>query len=70
VENAALALEPHRVVFFLQDLAGKFHSYYNKHRVISEDEELTRARLWLAASLRVVFRNGLKLIGVTAPETM
>ncbi|MDA8163657.1 MAG: arginine--tRNA ligase [Desulfobacteraceae bacterium] len=70
VENAALALEPHRVVFFLQDLAGQFHSYYNKHRVISEDADLTRARLWLAEALRVVFRNGLELIGVKAPETM
>jgi arginyl-tRNA synthetase len=70
VENAALALEPHRLVFFLQDLAGKFHSYYNKHRVITEDIELSSARLWLAEGLRVQFRNGLQLIGVTAPENM
>jgi arginyl-tRNA synthetase len=70
VENAALALEPHRLVFFLQDLAGRFHSYYNKHRVITDDIELSSARLWLAEGLRVVFRNGLQLIGVSAPETM
>ena len=70
VEGAALDLAPHRLVFFLQDLAGQFHSYYNKHRIVSEDEELSRARLWLAMGLRIVLRNGLGLIGVSAPESM
>ncbi|MBU1406088.1 MAG: hypothetical protein KKE82_00005, partial [Proteobacteria bacterium] len=51
-------------------LAGQFHSYYNKHRIVSEDEELSRARLWLAMGLRIVLRNGLGLIGVSAPESM
>ncbi|MEW6594013.1 MAG: arginine--tRNA ligase [Thermodesulfobacteriota bacterium] len=70
VESAALGLEPHRIIFFLQELAAQFHSYYNKHRVISEDIELSRARLWLCEALRIVIRNGLILIGVSAPETM
>jgi arginyl-tRNA synthetase len=70
VENAALALEPHRVIFFMQDVAAQFHSYYNKHRIISEDPDLSRARLWLAEGIRVILRNGLNLIGVNAPETM
>jgi arginyl-tRNA synthetase len=70
VESAALGLEPHRIVFFLQELAAHFHSYYNKHRVISEDIALSRARLWLCEALRIVIRNGLILIGVSAPETM
>ena len=70
VEGAALELAPHRIVFFLQELAGQFHSYYNKHRVISDDAELSQARLWLAEALRIVFRNGLRLIGVSAPESM
>ncbi len=70
VEGAAQALEPHRIIFFLQDLAGQFHSYYNKHRIIGEEAALTRARLWLAEAVRVVFRNGLNLIGVAAPDTM
>lgn len=70
VEGAALDLEPHRLVFYLQDIAAQFHSYYNKHRVISDDEGLTRARLWLAECLRIVVKNGLRLIGVNAPETM
>ncbi|MDG4474759.1 arginine--tRNA ligase [Thiovibrio frasassiensis] len=70
VQSAALDLAPHRLVYFLQDLAAQFHSYYNKHRIVSEDEELSRARLWLAMGLRVVLRNGLALIGVSAPESM
>ena len=70
VESAALDLEPHRLIFFLQDLAGQFHSYYNKHRVISDDSDLSRARLWLSEAVRIVFNNGLKLIGVNAPESM
>ncbi|MCX5874990.1 MAG: arginine--tRNA ligase [Deltaproteobacteria bacterium] len=70
VEGAALDLAPHRLVFFLQDVAGQFHSYYNKHRIVSEDAELSRARLWLAMGIRVVLRNGLALIGVSAPESM
>lgn len=70
VESAALHLEPHRIVFFMQDLAAQFHSYYNKHRVISDDLELSRARLWLAEGIRIILRNGLNLIGVNAPETM
>jgi arginyl-tRNA synthetase len=70
IESAALGLEPHKVIFFMQDLAAQFHSYYNKHRIIGEDLELSRARLWLAEGLRVILRNGLNLIGVNAPETM
>ncbi|MFN2365118.1 MAG: arginine--tRNA ligase [Desulfurivibrionaceae bacterium] len=70
VESAALNLEPHGIIFFMQDLAAQFHSYYNKQRVISDDLELSRARLWLAEGIRIILRNGLNLIGVKAPETM
>jgi arginyl-tRNA synthetase len=70
VQAAAHDLSPHRIVFFLQELAALFHSYYNKHKVISEDPELSRARLWLSEALKIVLRNGLRLIGVNAPETM
>jgi len=70
VENAALDLAPHRVIFFLMDLAGQFHSYYNRHLVISDDPELTQARLWLAEALRIVFHNGLRVVGLSAPESM
>ncbi len=71
VQKAAVDLAPHRLVFYLQELAAAFHSYYNKHRIISAEEvELSRARLWLAHGLRIVLYNGLTLIGVRAPEAM
>ncbi len=70
VKSAAIDLEPHRVVFYMQDLAAQFHSYYNKHRIISDDHELSKARLWLAEGLKIILRNGLHLIGVGAPESM
>ncbi len=70
VRSAACDLAPHRIIYSLQELAAKFHGFYGKHRVLSEDQELSRARLWLVNGLRTVFRNGLVLIGVKAPETM
>lgn len=70
VEGAALDLAPHRIIFFLMDIAGQFHSYYNRHKVLSDDPSLTQARLWLSEGLRVVFRNGLQVVGLNAPERM
>ena len=70
VESAALDLAPHRIIFFLIDLAGQFHSYYNSHLVISDDPDLTLARLWLAEALRILFHNGLRVVGLSAPESM
>jgi arginyl-tRNA synthetase len=75
VRNAALACEPHRVTTFLQELAATFHGYFTRYkeseeRVISENRELSRARLALVAAVRQVIANGLGLLGVTAPERM
>lgn len=70
LKNAALAHEPHRITFYLQELAGMFHPYYHKHRVISDDLELTKARLALCQAIRIVLRHGLKILGVNAPERM
>ncbi len=70
VEGAAMAMEPHRIPFYLQELATRLHAYYFKHRIISEDRELSGARLFLTASVRTVIRNGLALLGVSAPVTM
>jgi len=70
VEGAARSLEPHRLTFYLNNLAGIFHNYYHKHRVVSPDEELTKARLLLVKSVRSVLRNALGLLGVSAPEKM
>jgi arginyl-tRNA synthetase len=69
-KNAALAHEPHRITFYLQELAGMFHPYYHKHKVISEDAEITKARLALCEAVRIVLRHGLKILGVKAPERM
>ncbi len=70
VGGAARAREPHRVAYYLTELAGVFHPYYKAHRVITEDRVLTLARLGLAAAVGQVVRNGLGLLGVSAPETM
>ncbi|MCL1980299.1 MAG: arginine--tRNA ligase [Proteobacteria bacterium] len=70
VAGAAADLAPHRVVFYLMELAAQFHGFYNKHKVLTGDRELTAARLALCGGLRRVVRNGLHLIGLTAPESM
>jgi arginyl-tRNA synthetase len=70
VEGAARHYEPHRVVFYLQELAAQLHSYYNRHRVLSEDLETSRARLYLVNCVRIVLENALLLLGVSAPEQM
>lgn len=70
IESAALELAPHRVIFYLIELAGQFHSYYNKHKVLSDDIALSQARLTLISALRTVFGNGLKFVGLSAPEQM
>ena len=70
LEGSARNLEPHRVTFYLMELVGRFHSYYNKTRVLGNEIGLVRARLLLLKVLRDVIRDGLGLIGVTAPEKM
>ncbi|WP_300669420.1 arginine--tRNA ligase [Desulfoluna sp.] len=70
VDTAARLLEPHRISYYLMDLASAFHSYYNKHKVLTEDTHLSAARLRLVASVRQVIKTGLALLGVSAPEKM
>jgi arginyl-tRNA synthetase len=76
VEACALNLEPHRVTIYLNELVSNFHRYYHrgklegKHRVVTEDVETSKSRLWLANTIRIVIKNGLELLGVTAPERM
>ncbi len=70
VAGAGRDLAPHRIIFYLMDLAGKFHRYYNKHKVLGDDPVLTRARLHLCRAVMIVLRNGLHLAGMTAPEKM
>lgn len=70
IEDAATGLAPHKVIFFLMELAGQFHSYYNKHKVITDAIALSQSRLCLMEALQVVFQNGLRIVGLTAPEEM
>ena len=70
VQNAASDYAPHQIAFYLKDLAGEFHSYYNAERMLLDDEGLKLARLALAAAVRQVIRNGLALLGVSAPDSM
>ncbi len=70
LEGAARAFEPHRITFYLQELAGLFHTYYHNHRVVGDDPALTAARLALCSGIRIVIGDALTILGVTAPEKM
>jgi len=70
LSRAAEDFAPHDVAFYLRDLAGAFHSYYNAERVLVDDEALSLARMALLAATRQVLRNGLGLLGVSAPRSM
>jgi arginyl-tRNA synthetase len=70
LEECVRELEPHRMVFYLLDLAGEFHRYYNRQRVISDDLALTRARLLLIENVQKTVRRGLEILGVDAPLKM
>jgi arginyl-tRNA synthetase len=70
IEGAARSLEPHRLTFYLNELASVFHGYYNKNKVISDNKELTAARLFLIKAISIVLENALKILGVNAPEKM
>ena len=70
VQNAAADHAPHQIAFFLKDLAGDFHGWYNAERMLVEDEALRDARLALACAVRQVLASGLAILGVSAPESM
>jgi len=70
VESAALNEEPHQLTHYLRDLANDFHTYYNAHQFLVDDEPLRDARIKLILATREVLRNGLNLLGVDAPEQM
>ena len=68
--GSAKHMEPHRVTYYLMELASAFHTYYNKHRVLADDALLRRGRLLLVLAVQKVIRNGLTLLGVSAPDKM
>lgn len=70
VTRAAEQYEPHQLGNYLKELASLFHGWYNEHKVLGEDAELTQARLLLSVSVQQVVKNGLLLLGVSAPDSM
>jgi arginyl-tRNA synthetase len=70
IESAAFKAEPHQLTHYLRDLANEFHTYYNAHQFLVEDAVVRDARLKLILAVRQVLRNGLGLLGVSAPESM
>jgi arginyl-tRNA synthetase len=70
IENAAAVYEPHQLTYYLRELAQDFHTFYDSHKILIDDQELRNARLSLIAAIQQVLRNGLTIIGVTAPEVM
>jgi len=70
LEESVRELEPHRMIFYLLELAGEFHRYYNRQRVITDDRELSQARLLLVVNAQKTIRRGLEILGVDAPLRM
>ncbi len=68
--EAADAMEPHRVTFYLVELSDLFHSYYHDNKVLTQDDRVRKARLFLVEAVRQVIHNGLSILGVTAPDRM
>ena len=70
IKISARTLAPHRIARYVMDLAGLFHSFYNHHRVLNDNQSLQDARLLLMETTRITIKNALQILGVTAPEQM
>ena len=70
IELAARNRAPHTLVHYLRDLANEFHTYYNAHQFIVDEDNLRNARLALISATRQVISNGLGVLGVSAPDSM
>ena len=68
--NSAEQLEPHTMTHYLRDLASEFHTYYNSNKVLVDDQNVRDARVTLCVAVQQVIKNGLNLLGVSAPESM
>lgn len=68
--QASRSMEPYRLADYLRQVAASFHKFYSHHRIVTEDQELTKARLLLSDATRIVLRNGLELLGISQPESM
>ena len=70
VVSSSIQLSPHKIAFYLLDLASDFHVYYNSNKIITGEKELTSARLYFILCIQIVIRNGLELLGISAPRRM
>ncbi|MFH0840069.1 MAG: arginine--tRNA ligase [Candidatus Omnitrophota bacterium] len=70
IETCAKTLEVFPLLAYLEEVASSFHSYYNRHRIVTDDRRETRAKLFLCLAIQTVIANGLRLLGVTSPESM
>ena len=70
VDAAAATSEPHSIATYLRELAADFHTWYNAHKMLVDEQALRDARVALCEAVRQVIANGLGLLGVSAPETM
>jgi len=70
VISSGKSLEPYVIMQYLQDVATVFHCLYTKHRVVSADPGMTKARLVLVDCVRIILANGLRLLGVSLPKEM
>ncbi|MCK4647954.1 arginine--tRNA ligase, partial [bacterium] len=70
IASCARSYQVHNLPHYLREVASEFHTFYNRHRVLNEDEEQTQARLSLVEGVQIVLRNGLKLLGIKAPQRM
>ncbi len=70
VEDSAGSLAPHKIAYYLLEVASDFHTYYNKSRIVFDDHRVSGARLYLVKCVKIVLSNGLKLLGISAPERM
>ncbi|MEE9186617.1 MAG: arginine--tRNA ligase, partial [Bacteroidota bacterium] len=70
VESCALSFEPHRLTEYFHDVAGLFHKFYHLYRVVTDDKDLTCARLALCQATKIVLANGFAILGISAPEKM
>lgn len=70
LSDAAETFEPHKISTFLMRLAQSFHRFYTEHRVLSDNEIMTQTNLALSDAVRIIIKNGLRILGVSAPESM
>jgi len=70
VKKSYNKLDPQIISNYLEELASKFHKYYSKYRIITDDKKITQSRLFLVDSLRIVIRNGLNILGIKEKERM